>query len=191
MLQVQDVDNLSLEFLKQICLAMHLRRREFLIHILALRIVNTGKPVSETTYRQELEQAQQEIGHLAQEIENIVLESTDILNDVLCKCPQTSDKQTPVMRWGECLCEGSQELTCITSTIDSGPSDEAESAEKDPKQRGDSYAFLQRLASLQQQLRTLQAKMFLCHEDAQRVGDGMCQYWKIGNNDEARINIFA
>lgn len=98
MLQVQDVDKLSLEFLKQICLAMHLRRREFLIHILALRIVNTGKPVSETTYRQELEQVQQEIGHLAQEIENIVLESTDILNDVLCKCHRLLYKQTPVMR---------------------------------------------------------------------------------------------
>jgi predicted ester cyclase len=77
---------------------MHLRRREFLIHILALRIVNTGKPVSETTYRQELEQVQQEIGHLAQEIENIVLESTDILNDVLCKCHRLLYKQTPVMR---------------------------------------------------------------------------------------------
>lgn len=78
------------------------------------------------------------------------------------------------------MCERSHELTCIPSTIDSGASDERESAEKDPKQRGDANAFLQRLASLQQQLRTLQAKMFLCHEDAQRVGDGMCQSLKDG-----------
>ncbi|GAB5591486.1 hypothetical protein Unana1_06386 [Umbelopsis nana] len=137
MMQVQDVDKLSLDFLKQICLAMHLRRREFLIQLLALRVVNTGKPAPDKIYRQEWEQIQQEIGHLAKEIENIALESIDILNDVLY----------------------------------SGPPQESGSVAKDPKQQGDANAFLKRLASLQQQLRTLQAKMFLCHEDAQRVGD--------------------
>lgn len=85
MMQVQDVDKLSLDFLKQICLAMHLRRREFLIQLLALRVVNTGKPAPDKIYRQEWEQVQQEIGHLAKEIENIALESIDIFNDVLCK----------------------------------------------------------------------------------------------------------
>jgi Mysoin-binding motif of peroxisomes len=85
MMQVEDASNLSLEFLKQTCLAMHLRRREFLVQMLALRILNVGIPPTDSVYHQEWIQVQKEINHLAQEVENIALESTDILNDMLCK----------------------------------------------------------------------------------------------------------
>lgn len=86
MMEVEDDENkLSLEFLKQTCLAMHLRRREFLIQMLALRTLNMGSEPSDSVYRHEWIQVQKEISHLAQEVENIALESTDILNDMLCK----------------------------------------------------------------------------------------------------------
>jgi hypothetical protein len=85
MIQVEDASKLSLEFLKQICLNMHLRRREFLIQMLALRILTLGKLSSDKVYRQEWDKVQKEIGHLTQEIENIALESADILNEMLCK----------------------------------------------------------------------------------------------------------
>ncbi|KAG2188848.1 hypothetical protein INT44_003988 [Umbelopsis vinacea] len=134
MTQVEDVSKLSLEFLKQACLTMHVRRREFLVQMLALRILNTGKSPSESVYRQEWIQVQKEISHLAQEVENIALESTDILNDMLY----------------------------------SGDSEESNQTSKVTKHQGDADVFIQRLSSLQQQLRTLQAKMYLCHEDAQK-----------------------
>ncbi|KAH8556291.1 hypothetical protein BGW37DRAFT_471852 [Umbelopsis sp. PMI_123] len=134
MIQVEDVSKLSLEFLKQICLNMHLRRREFLIQMLALRILTLGKLSSDKVYRQEWDKVQKEIGHLTQEIENIALESADILNEMLY-------------------------------TVDS---EERSHENKVTKRQGEADAFMQRLSSLQQQLRTLQAKMFLCHEDAQR-----------------------
>lgn len=85
-IEMEDDENkLSLEFLKQTCLVMHLRRREFLIQMLALRTLNMGSEPSDSVYRHEWIQVQKEIGHLGQEVENIALESTDILNDMLCK----------------------------------------------------------------------------------------------------------
>jgi hypothetical protein len=53
-----------------------------------------------------------------------------------------------------------------------GDTEENNQTSKVTKQKGDADAFIQKLSSLQQQLRTLQAKMYLCHEDAQKFERG-------------------
>ncbi|KAM3586319.1 hypothetical protein VKS41_002841 [Umbelopsis sp. WA50703] len=81
----QHEDRFSLEHLKQTFLAMHFRRRQFLVHILSLRAVNTNRCTPDYVYRREWMQVQHEVGSLAEEVENIALESTDILNELLYK----------------------------------------------------------------------------------------------------------
>ncbi|KAG2182455.1 hypothetical protein INT43_007385 [Umbelopsis isabellina] len=130
----QHEDKFTLEHLKHTCLSMHLRRRQFLVHLLSLRAVNTSRKVPNHTYRREWVQIQQEIGNLAEEVENIALESTDILNELLYK--STSDE--------------SQQ-------------------ERNTKHQSETNSFMRQLDALQLQLRTLQAKMFLCQEDAAKV----------------------
>lgn len=155
----QHEDRFTLEHLKHTCLSMHLRRRQFLVHLLSLRAVNTGRKAANHIYRREWVQIQQEVGNLAEEVENIALESTDILNELLCKC--SSMKSANVVRITD------KQLPCL----DKATSDENQQ-ERNTKHQSETNSFMRQLDALQLQLRTLQAKMFLCQEDAAKVRHG-------------------